>query len=85
MDDLLRRHPWIALLGWFPPVYLAGVIRTWGQPEYEVTLIDLFDIGVTVPAAPWWPLSLFNRMRRDRKRYGREYTRRQRARRRRGR
>jgi hypothetical protein len=66
MEGLISRHPWVALLGWFPPIYIIGVIRTWGRPEYEVTLIDLFDIGVTAPAAPWWPLHLFNHKRRER-------------------
>ena len=29
---LLNRHPALALLGWFPPVYLVGIIRNWGKP-----------------------------------------------------
>jgi hypothetical protein len=65
MYGTLSRHPWVALLGWLPPVWVIGVIRVWGNPEYEVILIDLFDIGVTMSAAPWWPLNLFNRKRRD--------------------
>lgn len=68
MESLLARHPWVALLGWFPPVYLIGLIRTWGRPGYDVTLIDLFDIGVSMPSSPWWPCVLFSRLRRDAKR-----------------
>jgi len=68
-SPLLLKHPWIALLGWFPPAYLIGLIRTWGQPEYQVTLIDLFDIGVTAGLASlWWPSRLYSRLRRDKRR-----------------
>jgi hypothetical protein len=67
METILREHPWVALLGLFPPFYLIGVIRTWGKPEYDVTLVDLIDVGISMSAAPWWPINLYRRMRRDRR------------------
>jgi hypothetical protein len=68
MKNLLIRHPWIALLGWFPPVWLAGLVRLWGNDDYDVVVADLFDLAVTVSAVPWWPLNLYGRLRRDAKR-----------------
>lgn len=67
-SPLLQRHPSLALLGFFPPAYLIGVVRTWGNSDYDVVICDLFDLAVTVPAVPWWPLNLFNRLRRDKAR-----------------
>ena len=26
------KHPWVALLGWFPLIYVFGVVRNWGEP-----------------------------------------------------
>jgi hypothetical protein len=67
-SPLLMKHPWIALLGWFPPAYLIGLIRTWGNSDYDVVVCDLFDLTVTVPGFFWWPLNLFGRLRRDKAR-----------------
>lgn len=69
-SPLLLKHPWIALLGWFPPAYLIGLIRLWGNSDYDVVVADLFDLAVTVPGFFWWPSNLFRRLRRDRARRG---------------
>ena len=29
---LTEKHPWTALLGWLPPIYLIGLIRNIGEP-----------------------------------------------------
>lgn len=62
-NSMLIRHPWIALLGFFPPVYLVGVIRTWNRPEYDVAVFEFFFLEVTGSACFWWPINLFNRLR----------------------
>lgn len=67
-STLLRDHPSLALLGWLPPVYLIGLIRLWGNSDYDVVVCDLLDLAVTVPGVPWWPLNLFNRLRREKAR-----------------
>lgn len=68
-SPLLMEHPWIALLGWFPPAYLIGLIRTWGNSDYDVVAFEVFfGMAVTVPGFFWWPLNLFNRLRRDKAR-----------------
>lgn len=67
----LRKHPWVALLGWLPPAWLIGVVRTWGKDEYDIVVADLFDLAVTVPGAPVWPVLLYRRLRRDQARYPR--------------
>lgn len=65
---MLDKHPWIALLGWLPPVYLIGLIRVIGNDDYDVVVGDLFDLAVTIPAIPWWPQNLYNRKRREKER-----------------
>jgi hypothetical protein len=70
-SPLLLKHPWIALLGWFPPAWLIGLIRLWGNSDYDVVVFEVFfGMEVTVPAVPWWPSNLFRRLRRDRARRG---------------
>lgn len=67
MYNTVRRHPSIALLGFLPPIWLIGIIRLWGSPLYVVTLFDFFGFGPAMSSVPWWPLALFNRLRREKK------------------
>ena len=53
------KHPWVALLGWFPPVYLFGIVRHWDKPWCSS------DTGwipnpVSFPVF-WWPTKLYQR------------------------
>lgn len=54
----LDRHPGLALLGWFPPVYLLGIIRCWGQPWCTSYYGDWISIENPWPAL-WWPTRLY--------------------------
>lgn len=53
------KHPWVALLGWFPLIYPFGVVRHWGKPWCTM------DGGLMPISSPhpvlWWPTKLYQR------------------------
>lgn len=53
----MYKRPWIALLGWFPPIYLGGLIRNWGKP-WCTWDGGFFPISSPLPVF-WWPTKLY--------------------------
>jgi hypothetical protein len=55
-----NKHACVALLGWFPPVYLLGIIRYWGK--------GWATDGGWVMDSPlpvfWWPTRLYRARKR---------------------
>jgi len=56
-------RPWIALLGWFPPIYLVGLFVHSGKPWVHSDW--LFDLGGNTPIF-WWPTRLYRYQKRQR-------------------
>ncbi len=63
---LTERHPWIALLGWLPPVYLVGLFANSRKPWVHSDW--LFDIGGNTPIF-WWPTRLYRHRKWQRSRW----------------
>lgn len=56
------RHPWIALLGWFPPVYFVGLFVNHDKPWVHHDW--LFGVlGGNTPIF-WWPTRLYRHLKR---------------------
>ncbi|HYG83271.1 MAG TPA: hypothetical protein VD907_00135 [Verrucomicrobiae bacterium] len=51
------RHPWIVLLGFFPPIYVLGVIRYWGR-SWCMWDGGFFPISSPLPTL-WWPIRMY--------------------------
>jgi hypothetical protein len=67
MNGMTYERPWLALLGWLPPIYLLGIVRHWGKPWCTTDRIVL-----TLPTPVlWWPTRLYKHQR-----YQRGYSRR---------
>lgn len=63
---ITERHPWIALLGWFPPVYVVGLFANRKKPWVHREI--LFDFGTYVPVF-WWPTRLYKHRKWQRSRW----------------
>ncbi|MDO3312488.1 Uncharacterised protein [Mycobacteroides abscessus subsp. abscessus] len=63
---LTERHPWIALLGWLPPVYVVGLFANSKKPWVHGDW--LFDIGGNTPIF-WWPTRLYKHRKWQRSRW----------------
>lgn len=63
---LTERHPWIALLGWLPPVYVVGLFANSKKPWVHSDW--LFDIGGNTPIF-WWPTRLYKHRKWRRSRW----------------
>mgnify|MGYP006999769468 CR=1 FL=1 len=57
----MQKRPWIALLGWLPPIYVWGLFahrnKPWGHSDF------LFDLGGNTPIF-WWPTRLYRHHQR---------------------
>lgn len=57
MVNVVQKHPWVALLGWLPPVYIIGFIRCFGK-TWCTTTNDWFLASSPHPIL-WWPHCLY--------------------------
>lgn len=63
---LTERHPWIALLGWFPPVYVAGLFASSKKPW--VNRDFFFGLDDNTPTF-WRPTRLYKHRKWQRSRW----------------
>jgi hypothetical protein len=65
MLTLTERHPWIALLGWFPPFYLSGIIRHWdkGWVKSQIEIFPSAEVESNFSIF-WWPIRLYKEQKR---------------------
>jgi hypothetical protein len=70
MNRMIYRHPWIALLGWFPIIYPLGVIRNWDKPWCNDG--GFFGIALSFPVF-WWPTKLYRRIKWEKERHNKYY------------
>ena len=54
--------PWVALLGWFPPVYVVGLFAN--KDKYWVQDTWLGWMGGNTPIF-WWPTRLYQERKRQ--------------------
>jgi hypothetical protein len=60
---MTRKHPWLALLGFFPVFYVLGVVRFWGKP-WCTWDGGFFPISSPLPTL-WWPVKLYQYRKRN--------------------
>jgi hypothetical protein len=63
------KHPWVALLGWFPLIYPFGVIRNWDK-QWCIADGGFVPISTNIPVF-WWPTRLYKHKQYEKQRYSR--------------
>lgn len=59
---MTEQHPWVALLGWFPPIYLVGLFAN----HNKAWVHDNWLLGFMGGNTPifWWPTRLYQYQKR---------------------
>lgn len=64
MRTLLRRWPKLALVGWFPLIYVLGLIRLLGTEDAKYQASGFMPVLNSVPVL-WWPKRLYEYYKRN--------------------
>ncbi len=69
-ESIFQRFPWLALLGFFPPIYVIGMVVFAGAGILHIVkegindFYDLFALGAIL-IAPMWPIVVYRNLKEE--------------------